>query len=344
MKRVFLIFIFFIACWFLFPKADAQEITFQECCSNTNEFKVFANLLSWTVREAGADNWAEVIDTEGSPQNPNRVASLKEVPFPWDIGFRIGASCQSIYKLWDTKAYYTRFHTRGKDDLFGGPGTVHSTFLGNFYVNNPSGSGLSGSAYEKASIDWTIDYNIFDWHFGYNVCVSNRVNFHPYLGLKAGWIHQSIHSMWENPDIEGEGAFQVGTENLKNNFWGIGPEVGVESKWLLFTRQCHFVHLLADFSVALLYGHWSFSDVYQNDLGEQIIIGNQNMNSGAPAFKTFIGFGWEHAKEGRCRFSTKLGFEMQIWLDQLRYYSFTGGRLENQLTLQGGTLEFCFSF
>ncbi len=143
---------------------------FQECCSlsNAKEFNVFANLLIWTAREAGADNWAEVIDTDGFFLTPNRANRLKEVSFPWDIGFRIGASSASKQKRWDTRAYYTRFYTLGKDDLFGGPGTIHSTFLGNFYVNNPDGLGISGPAYESASINWTIDFNasFFDQRSG----------------------------------------------------------------------------------------------------------------------------------------------------------------------------------
>nr|NGX49626.1 hypothetical protein [Candidatus Anoxychlamydiales bacterium] len=90
---------------------------------------------------------------------------------------------------------------------------------------------------------------------------------------------------------------------------------------------------------------WSFVDVFQNDLSEQVSVDLQNINSGASMLRTFMGFGWNaNFNQNRYRFSTKLGYEMQFWLDQLQFYSFTGGRLVNVLTLQGGTLEFYFNF
>ena len=94
-----------------------------------------------------------------------------------------------------------------------------------------------------------------------------------------------------------------------------------------------------------MWGHWSFSDIFKNDLQQQVSVDLQNINSGASMLRTFMGFGWDaNLSQNRYRFSTKLGYEMQFWLNQLQFYSFTGGRLVNELTLQGGTLEFCFNF
>jgi len=307
---------------------------------NSREFNIFANLIVWTAKEAGPDCWAEVITSDNSTFSND----LKQVHFGWDVGFRVGIGYGMKHDQWSTQAYYTWFHTRGKDSISSGPGTVHSTYLGNFYVDNVDGAGLSGPSYQKASIDWTIHFNMFDWELGRSFWISKSLALFPFLGIKGGWIHQSIHSKWQNPALSGAEFFNTGIENLKNNFWGIGPEAGINMKWSLVAGQIQF-YLFGDFSGALMWGHWSFSDSFKNDLPQQVSVDLQNINSGASMLRTFMGFGWDaNLSQNRYRLSTKLGYEMQFWLNQLQFYSFTGGRLVNELTLQGGTLEFCFNF
>ncbi|MEM1283727.1 MAG: Lpg1974 family pore-forming outer membrane protein [Chlamydiota bacterium] len=301
------------------------------------------DLLIWTAREAGADNWAEEIETVGTLL-PSRSNELHAVDFPWDVGFRLGASRQLCWNSFDMSISFTRFYTQGTDHLAGAPGTIHSTFLGNFYINNSDGSGLSGPSYERAKIKWNIDFNIFDWNIGYKFCIGKYIAFRPYIGIKGGWINQSIHSTWENPEIS-VNVFQVGTENLKNDFRGIGLSAGVNTNWKILAKECGRLYLFSDLSCAMFYGHWSFKDVFKNDLPEKVTIAQQNFNTGAPMVRTFMGLEWVHHLNCKgCHFSTKLGFEMQVWLDQLKYYSFTGGRLDNQLSLQGGTVELHFGF
>lgn len=304
-------------------------------------FDVFAGLIVWTAKEVGADCWAEVIRKNGL----NSSNDLREVHFGWDPGFRVGVGYGMEHDQWDTQLYYTYFYTRGTDHVSKEPGTVHSTFLGNFYVDNPLGLGLSGPAYESASIDWAIRYHIFDWEVGRHFWVSKALAVRPFVGLKGGWIHQSIHSKWKNASLLNFLLFNVGIEDIKNRFWGIGPTVGVNTKWILFAAQNHLFGLVGDFSGALMFGHWSFSDRYKNDRQQRVTVDSQNFKSGAAMIRTFLGFEWSgDFSEKRFRFSTKLGYEMQFWLDQLQFYSFTGGRLDNALTLQGGTLGFRFDF
>ncbi|MFI5333554.1 MAG: Lpg1974 family pore-forming outer membrane protein [Chlamydiales bacterium] len=308
---------------------------------NSSDFNVFAGLIVWTAKEAGSDCWAEVITSNGSASSN----TLRQVDFGWDPGFRIGAGYRLSHDHWDTQAYYTHFQTIGKDHVSNGPGTVHSAFLGNFYVNNPNGSGLSGPSYQKASIDWTIHFNMLDWELGRNFLVSKSLALRPFLGLKGGSIAQSMHTEWQNPDLSGAAFFNLGRENLKNNFWGIGPEVGINTRWRLCAREYQSFHLFGDFSGALMWGHWSFGDLFKNDIGDRVSIHLKNIKSGASMARAYMGFEWDaNFHQNRYQFSTKLGYEMQFWLDQLQFYSFTGGRLTNALTLQGGTLEFCFNF
>lgn len=327
--------------------SDAQEKTnglpnpSARLLPDLNEFDVFAHLLVWTAREAGTDCWAEVLNSNSLTSSND----IHEVHFGWDPGFRVGVGYGLKHDQWDTQAYYTWFKTNGTDHISGEPGSVHSAFLGNFYVDNPQGKGLSGPAYQKAGILWKIRFNLFDWEMGRHFLISKTLALRPFLGAKGGWIHQTIHSKWENPNLSSPQYYYLGTENLKNNFWGIGPEAGINTKWMIFFSKNQFINLFGDFSGATMWGHWSFADVFNNDLQQKIVTKLQNMSSGASMLRAFMGLGWDaHFNQNQCLISAKLGYEMQFWLDQLQFYSFTGGRLDNELTLQGGTFEICFDF
>jgi hypothetical protein len=304
-------------------------------------FDCFASLLVWTAREVGADCWAEVITSTGLESSND----LKQVHFDWDPGFRVGIGYGMEYDQWDTQLYFTWFHTSGHDQVSSTPGSVHSTFMGNFYVDNSKGAGISGPSYQSATIDWKIHFNMFDWELGRNFLVSKSLALRPLIGVKGGWIHQSIDSTWHNADLSGTEFYSKGEENLKNNFWGIGPSAGINMRWDLLTRPCHLFYLFGDFSGALMWGHWSFDDAFSNDIGQQVIVDLQDINSGASMVRTWMGFGWNtYFSDNRYSFSVRLGYETQFWLNQLQFYSFIGGRLDTTLTLQGGTLEFSFDF
>lgn len=313
---------------------------------DSTSFDLFADLLVWCAQESGTENWAEVI-TGGN--GSAEICDIRDIDFDWDAGFRVGLGYGMKHGQWDTQFYYTWFRTRGNDRVSSVPNSVYSSFLGNFYVDNSTGAGIKGLAYQKASIDWRIHFNIFDWELGRDFWVSKALSLRPFLGLKGGWIHQSMHTKWQNPTLPPPPPiyqpFQEGRENLKNNFWGLGPSLGIHTKWKFLSLENHSLSLFGDFSGAFMYGHWTFKDAYRNDILQKVSVKLSDINGGASMFRTFMGFGWEtHLNRERIHFSTRLGYEMQFWLDQLQFYSFDTGRLDNELTLQGGTLEFRFDF
>jgi len=305
-----------------------------ECCP----LEIFADFIYWSATEAGADTWAEVI----IEANGNSSNDILGVDFGWDPGFKAGVGYQINQGKYDVKAYYSWFHTVGKESISSIPGAVHSTFLGNFYADNPLGIGISGPSYERAHISWAINFNTFDWQIGCNYCVDNCFSLRPFMGLKGGWIDQTIQTKWINPDILGFTFTSQATERLENNYWGIGPTIGIDTKWILFNLQS-YLYLFGDFAASFMWGHWTFSDEFASNFSEQISIELENLNGGASVIQTFIGLGWDHKFCSSC-FTVKVGYEAQFWLDQLQFYSFTGGRLVNLLALQGGTIELSFDF
>lgn len=332
---------------------EACPIDQAECCCNglpntsarfrpgCTTFTTFADLLVWRAEESGSENWAEVISSSGL----STTCEIRDVRFEWNAGFRVGVGLGLPHDEWDTELYYTWFRTRGSDHVSDGPGSIFSSYIGNFYVDNPTGAGISGVAYQKASVNWTIHFNLFDWELGRAFWVSRSLSIRPFIGIKGGWIDQSIHTKWQNPHLPANELFSTATENLKNDFWGLGPSGGLDTKWDLYACQNHSFSLFGDFSGSIMYGHWTFGDVYKNDIQQEVSIKLSNINSGATMLRAFMGFEWDATLcQDQFHFSTRLGYEMQFWLDQLQFYSFDTGRLSNELTLQGGTLDFRFEF
>ncbi len=304
-----------------------------------NSFGIFADVLVWSAKESGTDNWAQVFSGSGTSES----IDLRQVSFHWNVGYRVGFDWGMRHDRWDTQLYYTWFRAKGSDHASTN-GEIASSFLGNFYINNPNGEG-TGPTYRNACIQWTILFNMFDWDLGRNYWVSRALSLRPFIGLKGGWIDQTVHSKWEDPNVADPEVFGVATENLKNDFWGIGPSFGLDTRWKLGAVCIHSFNLFGDFSGALMWGHWRLKDVYKNDAPQEVAIVLPHISGAASMFRAFMGFGWDATfNKERLNFSLRLGYEAQFWLDQLQFYSFNRGRLANELTLQGGTVDVRFDF
>jgi hypothetical protein len=305
-------------------------------------YVIFADFLYWTARESGADNWALNFSIGSSKED----IDILSVPFKWNLGLRCGIDYNLNYNGWDIKGIYTWFLTQGKDRQNSISG-LSSPFLGNFYINNADGSNIQASPkYARAQVRWTILFNIFDWELGRKYYISSHLILRPFAGLKGGWIQQKIHTKWLNPiNVTSENTFLNGAENLKNDFWGIGPSIGIDSEWKLGCLGKVNYHLFADFSGAILGGRWSFKDIYQNDQPQRVSVDTSNLTGASSMLKAVLGLKCiKKLISNRVSFYARIGFESQVWLNQLQFYSYNTGRLSNPLTLQGAIVDLNFNF
>ncbi len=301
-------------------------------------FDLFADVLVWTVRESGTENWSQVI-------GPGRTfLELQSVSFPWDVGVRVGFDYSFEFDQWDTLFAYTWFQTKGTDRV-NTPYEINPAFTGNFYVNNPSGNGFSGPLYQKGAIQWTILFNMFDLELGRKYWASSALSVRPFLGLKGGWIHQSANTQWLNPNIANPSSFGTAKENIKNNFCGIGPCGGLDTTWKLGTVRNHIFSLFGDFSGATLLGRWTFSDIYSNAVPTVVSITTPNIFGAAFMLRGLMGFEWDTSFNAeQFYFTMRVGYESQFCLDQLQIYQFDIGLQDLLLTLQGASIDFAFDF
>lgn len=309
---------------------------------------VFVDLLMWQVREVSDDNWAQTF----GPIDTKQQIQFLDVPFKWSPGFRVGIGYNTAENPWNIQLYYSGYKTKGTNQANINSGEIHSAFAGNFYAENPLGDGISGPYYHQAGIQWTILFNNIDLEFGRRVKVNSLLNLHPFAGLKAAVINQAINTVWRepyspttlgNPGPTRITTFSSATEKLTNNFKGLGPSFGLDSTWHLYESANHQLNLIGNVSGALLWGHWALADVYRNNTPVSITVINDSLSTAAPMAKGYLGLEWMGAVNNT-HLNIRLGYESQAWFNQLRYYTFDMGKTNDSLFLQGGVLDFLFTF
>lgn len=292
-------------------------------------FTVTADFLYWYPSEEIASIWADVIASSGN-QSSWRAQGFD---FEWDYGFRAGAQYHSVRDEWDTAFCWTWFRTSTTHSLSSEPGeTLRPEFFAAF---------LSFDTPRSMRANWDLFLNMFDAELGRCFWLTQNISLRPFIGIKGGWINQSIDVKYFDLVIDSIFPTDLtAKEHLKNDFWGVGPLGGVKSKWGIFNCGSQFFNLFGDFSIAAMWGSWACSDVYKSQLPKRSSVNTKDAALGALMFGGFMGVGWDiDFREGRSHFALKLGYEMQLWLNQLRIATFQLQRLRDDLTLQGLSLN-----
>jgi len=296
-------------------------------------FVFSADFLYWYPSEEINDIWASVISV-GVDTSSWGAPGFN---FTWDYGFRVGTGYDFVYDQWDCALYWTWFRTDTNRSIPSQPNTTISPEFDAAFLTGNSAQSLQGN--------WSLLFNMFDWELGRSYWVSKGLSLRPFVGVKGGSIRQSIHAHYYDLTIQNVLTTNSGKEHLKNNFWGIGPSGGVDTKWNIKTLGSHFLHFFGDFSIATMWGNWTCTDVYRSTVPQTYSIKTKNSALGALMFQGFVGIGWDaDLRSCKSHFSAKLGFETQLWLNQLRISTLQIQRLHGDLTLQGLTFNCQFDY
>jgi hypothetical protein len=284
------------------------------------------DFLAWFVSEEASAVWADIIKIGSNTSS----FTAQDFEFDWDFGFRVGAGYNFEYDAWDTQFGWTSFHTEAHQSQTV-LGIIHPEFFA---------ADLSRNLAQSAKIHWAFVFDMFDWELGRSYSVSKKFSLRPRIGLKGGWIHQQIHLRYHNLIIQQTLTALSGREHAKNNFWGVGPLGGVNSEWKLRDFCTHYPTLFGDLSAAALWGTWNCSDIYKNGVEPEVVVHMRKSTLGALMFRGFFGVGWDvDFNNDRSHFGARLGYEMQLWINQLRLPTSQLIRLHGDLTLQGMTFN-----
>jgi hypothetical protein len=94
-----------------------------------------------------------------------------------------------------------------------------------------------------------------------------------------------------------------------------------------------------------MWGHWSFNEVAHTTIDVVTRNTQPDRDIGSLTLLGSAGLIWDaNFNDNRALFSLKLGYELQIWTQQLQFFQHFSGILNNALILQGGTCRFLFEF
>ena len=78
------------------------------------------------------------------------------------------------------------------------------------------------------SASWRLIHNALDLELGRAYYITKALSLRPHWGLRGGWLNQKFKSSCSiSHDVE---TVEVDF-HAKNNFWGVGPRVGIHGQW-----------------------------------------------------------------------------------------------------------------
>lgn len=301
--------------------------------SNHQPTFAFADVLYWQMRASGADNWGQQAISGGGKTE----FKVLDAPYEWNTGIRLGIGREFSEPQFDVVLAYTHYQSTASNQA---SGKVISSFDGNYFVNNLNGASLD-IPYRAANIRYQFFFNDVDLYVGRHYQPDDHLSLHPYFGLKAASIDQKIYSNWIGPIPVSN--FTAGSENLTNYFTGVGPAMGVDASWTVYTNATQSIDVLGNLVGGLLYGHTTMTDVYANDQPITITVYDDSINGASPMVGGLLGIAW-NKQYAASQLKITLGYEAQIWFNQTQFYSLNMGKMNRSISLQGADLEFRYNF
>ncbi len=313
------------------------------CEKTGHSFYGFVDGLYWRAYEDGLDyaivnnNGAAHIDTCGQVQRVN---------FDRRGGFRLGAGYYNEARDMGLMAYWTRFHTKGEDCL---SKTFPETI---FPVWTNPGTMLTTEQNAEACV--RLDLDMLDAQLYAWFSPTCRVDVMPMLGIAYVRIDQIFNINANGGQSQGPVALVLDDDiDMCNDFWGVGPKVGIRSQWDL---GCN-INAVGKMDIALLYGRY---DIKQN---EQVAFSNDvdpttflqiscnKFRMCRPRFDLMLGLMWQTDMCDRYQLDLMVGWEQLYFFGQNQMMRFfddvnAGSNLSvnGDLALQGLTVRIGFGF
>ncbi|HEX3727419.1 MAG TPA: Lpg1974 family pore-forming outer membrane protein [Pirellulales bacterium] len=310
-----------LICSLLFTAQRAQAL------------ELFGDFLYWRATEPV--DW--VLNTNRTPAD--QFVDYKTIAFNFAPGFRVGMEQQGD---WDTRLGYTHFQTTSSESA---AGNLTPAFLGSKLALPSNPIVPTPYYFDTGQQQSAINYNVLDWDLGKRYNPSDVLVVRPLVGLRAAWINQNFNTAFQGAWPSSLTSESI-VERMHNNFWGIGPKVGVENSWTMAAGEEWQVSLMANFYTSFLLGFWSINDV--TDIASTVIgfpassqkiVQVHNRDFGALAFQTIVGLNLKYQN-----WSASAGYELNDWLNQCQIFDDATGPHNNDLLLQGLILRVMVGF
>lgn len=288
----------------------------EPCCGNQGcLWYVTGELLFWRPELCGLEsafgNTTVAKTLDGSFVTTTVTESHEEPDFEWDVGFRLGIDLE--FGCMDFDATWTHFD---------GDAT--------FSEGEQNGR-------------WDIQYDVADLTAGYKFCIGQCFYLKPFVGLRAAWIDQSLHShletLFTSSLVDDSTVFT--DKDDTEDFWGVGPEIGLGARWLL---GCDF-SLYASVDVATYFGEVDSTNFDTDTFTDSANVcnGTQHHCFNSLATDGAIGIRWDKCWNCSCY---QVNLMLNLAFEDHRIYEFSNLGSDGILSLAGGVIGvgigFCY--
>jgi hypothetical protein len=246
---------------------------------------------------------------------------VKKPDFEWNSGVRLGLGRYlPNHDKWDISLYTTYFYGSTEDKAHGNLDKLKglSTSYAPFVV----------IASEKTKATWRMNYFVVDLMLGRQFCMTPRITFHPYIGLRGAFIYTDFKSTNYgdiNIPLSNRNATGVGISKVKmeEDFWGVGPRIGTNFNYK-FSGNWSF---LSNLATSFLCGHYHVKEKNDSTLSVDaatIPLTNKAFDHD-DVFRVnlegALGLGWEKwFKNNSVRIAPNILFEGALWFDMNDFF------------------------
>ena len=226
-------------------------------CSNSLGGALEFDFLYWKAENRGFayayDQKNDLYNTGGAAYtSPNyNIGSLMRVESKFDPGFRIGAGWNTDFDRWDVFADWTWYRNHSTASHTRSDITSSPSAMGYYPIWPAEDTEVTGNSvsYQHVSATWHLWHNAGDLELGRAYYITKALSLRPHWGLRGGWLNQKFKSSMTLP-LYTAGLTEYDFHG-KNNFWGIGPRVGIQGSWHIDNSSWS---VLGKASTSMLYG------------------------------------------------------------------------------------------
>jgi len=253
----------------------------QACCGRGY---ISADVLYWRGFESGLDTCVPSVVTDVVTPTGTVISRFsgndRDLNFKWNPGYRVGIGYETACK-WDISTTWTHYNS-------------HSNGFNN-----------------GTDVHWNIDFDVIDLIAGKEIDLGSCFSLKPFAGVRGARINQRL-SINTSPSIVN--SFTTIDINNKQNFWGIGPLIGLEAD---FEIGCGF-SVYSSASISWLYGDIDVTLIDSEEAvnSSSLCNVNKNLSGSLAAADAALGIRWE-----KCFCNDNL-LVLELGLEHHRYFDY----------------------
>ena len=311
------------------------------------------DVLYWHAKVGGTE--FAYSDQDPRAQLPIR-GRTKDIDFKWDWGLRVGLGYNFEHDGWDLRGQYTWYDTCGSANTRAGANSSIVPLRGSSTIVATATASSNRFLYcASAKAQYDFEYSAIDLELGRAYFISGKLSFRPHWGVKTAWIDQEQITRYTGGNIDATNSpntlgLQGNTVHIKDDcdFWGLGPRVGLDSKWHLG----YGFSIFGNVSGALLFGHFDVEhrERYSANADNRIKL-SANRHAFSPTAQMQLGLRFDkYIHDNTQHIGVGLGFEAQYWWRQNQMLKIDDAqvlkyeRYSEDISMHGLTLDIQWDF